>query len=188
MHSRPSAAGRSSKCSRTTTPSAFSGKKRPAYERMLDAVQSGRIDGIVAWHPDRLHRSPRELEDFIDLLEATGCGVGTVQAGDYNLSTATGRQNARIVGVVARGESEHKSDRIRRKLLQNAQEGNSMVERRRPALTGSHWTPSQPLTSAQPQTCSWLAARSSPSSATERGGVHQHNRRCVERCHLSGQC
>ena len=40
-----------------------------AYERMLAAVESGSIDAIVTWHNDRLHRSPRELEAFIDLVE-----------------------------------------------------------------------------------------------------------------------
>ena len=42
---------------------------RRAYERMLAAAESGGIDAIVTWHNDRLHRSPRELEAFIDLVE-----------------------------------------------------------------------------------------------------------------------
>jgi hypothetical protein len=41
---------------------------------------------VVTWHPDRLHRAPRELEDFVDLVEATGATVATVTAGDTDLS------------------------------------------------------------------------------------------------------
>jgi DNA invertase Pin-like site-specific DNA recombinase len=103
--------------------SAYSGKPRPRYLAMLDAVRSGQVDAIVAWHPDRLHRSPRELEDFIDLLEATGTEVVTVQSGRYDLSTSSGRQVARIVGAVARGESEHKSERVKRKHQQIGEQG-----------------------------------------------------------------
>src|ERR1039458_154791 len=52
--------------------SAYSGKPRPEYRRMLDDLRSGRIDAIVAWHPDRLYRSPRDLEELIDLIDARG--------------------------------------------------------------------------------------------------------------------
>jgi site-specific DNA recombinase len=95
--------------------SAYSGRRRPGYERLLGDLQDGRINAVVAWHPDRLHRSPLELERFIQVVEVTRAKIGTVRAGEYDLSTPSGRMAARIVGAVARGESEHKSDRIRRK-------------------------------------------------------------------------
>lgn len=103
--------------------SAFSGKARPEYARLLADIKSGRLERVVTWHPDRLHRSPKELEAFIDLIEATGCQVDTVQSGRIDLSTPSGRLNARVVGGFARYESEHKSERVRRKLLQNAEAG-----------------------------------------------------------------
>lgn len=105
--------------------SAYSGKPRPQYAALLAAVRAGRIDVIVAWHPDRLHRSPRELEDFIPLLEKHGTAVETVQAGHYDLSTPSGRMIARQLGAVARYESEHKSERVRRALQQNSEKGLS---------------------------------------------------------------
>lgn len=37
-------------------------------ERMLAAIESRWVDAIATWHNDRLHRSPRELEAFIDLV------------------------------------------------------------------------------------------------------------------------
>jgi site-specific DNA recombinase len=105
--------------------SAYSGKTRPGYTQLLDAVRGGLIDGIVAWHPDRLHRSPRELEDFLSLVEQHGVQVETVRAGKWDLSTPSGRMTARILGSVARGESEHKSDRVRRALEQRATMGRA---------------------------------------------------------------
>ncbi len=103
--------------------SAYSGKPRPDYLRLLEAVRGGLVDGIVAWHPDRLHRSPRELEDFLILVEQHDLTVETVRAGKWDLSTPSGRMTARILGSVARGESEHKSDRVRRALEQRAEMG-----------------------------------------------------------------
>lgn len=103
--------------------SAFKGKVRPAYEEMMAAVERGDLDAVVAWHPDRLHRSPKELERFIDTVEAASVRVATVQGGEYDLSTASGRMTARIVGAVARHESEHKGERSRRKHQELAEAG-----------------------------------------------------------------
>jgi site-specific DNA recombinase len=103
--------------------SAYSGKARPAYQRLLADIEAGNVEAVVAWHPDRLHRSPVELEAFIDLVERSGVGVETVQAGRVDLATPSGRMNARMLGTVARYESEHKSDRIRRKHRELAEAG-----------------------------------------------------------------
>jgi site-specific DNA recombinase len=103
--------------------SAYRGKGRPGYDRLLDALRGAAIGGVVAWHPDRLHRSPAELETFIDVVEATGAVVATVQSGEVDLATASGRMVARIVGAVARHESEHKAERQKRKALELAQAG-----------------------------------------------------------------
>src|SRR5690625_3961401 len=51
--------------------SAYSGTPRPEYQRLLEAISTGRVDTVIAWHNDRLHRSPKELEHFIDLIEET---------------------------------------------------------------------------------------------------------------------
>jgi site-specific DNA recombinase len=112
--------------------SAYSGKPRPQYEAMLDALRGRNGNAVLAWHPDRLHRSPRELESFIDLIELTKAKVQTCRAGEYDLSTPSGRMTARVVGAVARGESEHKSDRVRAKLKQNADMGKVAGGKNRP--------------------------------------------------------
>jgi site-specific DNA recombinase len=103
--------------------SASSGKSRRAYERMLIAVEDSRVDAIVTWHNDRLHRSPKELEAFIDLVERSGVRLAVVTGGDYDLTTPDGRLSARIVGAVARKESEDRSRRVRRKHLELAEQG-----------------------------------------------------------------
>jgi site-specific DNA recombinase len=90
---------------------------------MLDDLRSGVVDAVIAWHTDRLHRSPRELEEFIDICEGAGVAVETVRAGPVDLSTPAGRAVARTLGAWARYESEHKAERSRRKALELAQSG-----------------------------------------------------------------
>lgn len=103
--------------------SAYSGKPRPAYRNLLQDAEAGRLDAIVAWHNDRLHRNPSELEEFIDVVERRGLAVQTVRAGTLDLATPAGRMVARMLGAAARYESEHKSDRLRAKHRQIALAG-----------------------------------------------------------------
>jgi DNA invertase Pin-like site-specific DNA recombinase len=102
--------------------SAYSGKPRPQYARMLEEIEAGVVEAILVYHADRLHRHPRELEDFIDLCQRQQVKLATV-TGDVDLSTHDGQLIARIHGAVAKKESDDKSRRIRRKHEELAQEG-----------------------------------------------------------------
>jgi site-specific DNA recombinase len=110
--------------------SAFTGKARPRFEAMKDDIKAGVVNAIVAWAPARLTRHPRELEDLIDLLDAHSIEVATHIAGDYDLSTPGGRLVARIVGAVARQESEEKSERVKLKMGEIATAGGFKGGRR----------------------------------------------------------
>lgn len=103
--------------------SAYSGKPRPAYRRMLDDLRGGFLDAVVVWDLDRLHRQPRELEEFFDLCKAAGVSKLASVSGDVDLSTHDGQFLARILGAVAAKESDDKSRRIRRKKEADAQAG-----------------------------------------------------------------
>lgn len=106
--------------------SAYSGKKRPDYRRMLADLGQGTATVVIAWHTDRLHRSPTELEEYIDLSERRGITTHTCQAGPIDLSTPSGRMVARMLGAVARHESEHKGERVARARRQKALNGEWM--------------------------------------------------------------
>ncbi|MET7347428.1 recombinase family protein [Streptomyces mirabilis] len=89
-------------------------KVRKNYKRMLADMKSGDIDAVIAWHPDRLYRQPRELEDLMDLLDAPDLDIElkTVRTGTIDLSTPDGRMLARIQVAVAKREVEHRQERI----------------------------------------------------------------------------
>ncbi len=103
--------------------SAYSGKPRPRYRAMLEALRAGTASAVIIWHTDRLHRSPRELEEYVDLCERRGITTQTVKAGELDLATPSGRAVARTLGAWARFEVEHKSERTKRAQLQAAQAG-----------------------------------------------------------------
>ncbi|MES9519756.1 recombinase family protein [Streptomyces capoamus] len=103
--------------------SAYSGKPRKDYLEMLQGLEEGDATVVLAWHTDRLHRSPTELEEYIALSERRSVLTHTVQAGLIDLSTPHGRMTARILGAVARQESEHKGARVARKRQQKAKAG-----------------------------------------------------------------
>jgi len=103
--------------------SAYNGHARAAYRRMLEAIKAGDVDSVVVWHLDRLHRHPKELEEFFEACDAAGIKDLASVTGDVDLSTFDGRFMARILGAVARKESDDKSRRTRRKHLELAQAG-----------------------------------------------------------------
>ena len=103
--------------------SAYSGKARPGYEAMMRMIASGRVRHLIAWHQDRLHRNTRELEDFIDIIEAGSVMVETVNGGSHDFRTPNGRMYARMSGVVARNASEQASERIKSKFREKAAAG-----------------------------------------------------------------
>ena len=104
--------------------SAYNGKRRPGFEALLDAMKNGTATGVICWHTDRLYRSMRDLERLIDIADAQRVSIKTVQGGDLDLSTSAGRMVARILGSVARQESEHKGERQVRANMQRAEAGH----------------------------------------------------------------
>lgn len=103
--------------------SAFSGKRRPEYERMLADIRDGLRDAVVVYHVDRLTRRPLELEQFVSVVDAAGVRNVRFVVGDMDLGTGDGLMVARMLGAIAAHESATKSRRVKRKMEQNAEAG-----------------------------------------------------------------
>jgi DNA invertase Pin-like site-specific DNA recombinase len=102
--------------------------RREAYEDLCEDIRNGVIGKLAVWDMDRLHRQPRELEDFIDLAEKHGVELANV-GGDVDLSTPSGRMFARMKGTVAKYEVEQKSARQKAANEERAKDGRAWVER-----------------------------------------------------------
>lgn len=104
--------------------SASSGKARPQYRSMLAAIKAGEVEAVIAWHPDRLYRKLRDLEELIEVAEARAITIRTVRAGEFDLGTPTGKMLARILASVSAGEGDIKADRWRRSVRQRRERGD----------------------------------------------------------------
>jgi DNA invertase Pin-like site-specific DNA recombinase len=112
--------------------SAYSGKERPEYTRMLALLRAGKADVVLCWHTDRLHRDNTELEDYIKVVEPRDILTETVKAGMLDLNTPVGRMVARSLCTIARYESEHRAERVALARERQAREGKYGGGSRRP--------------------------------------------------------
>lgn len=109
--------------------SATARKPRPAYERLLAAVEAGKVDVIVSRHLDRLLRRLAELEHLLAVCEPPGTTIVTAADG-IDTAQDAGRLVARILAAVAQQEVERKSARQRSAVLQAAAQGRWVGGRR----------------------------------------------------------
>jgi len=49
--------------------SAFEPDKRPVFKNMIERIKKGEAQGIIAWHPDRLSRNPKDGAEIIYLID-----------------------------------------------------------------------------------------------------------------------
>ena len=103
--------------------SAYSGKTRPQYRAMLEAIREGEADAVLVWHMDRLHRRPIELEEFADVCTRAGVKDVVTLHGEFDLGTGDGLLVARLMAAVAANESDAKSRRTKRKQRELAERG-----------------------------------------------------------------
>lgn len=59
-----------------------------------------------------MYRRAVDLEEIVNIAEAHQLQIATVASGDVDLSTPTGRMNARIIGAVAQGEVERTQEQV----------------------------------------------------------------------------
>lgn len=112
--------------------SAWSGKRRPAYGRMLADIAEGRRDAVIVWHMDRLHRRPIELEQFADTCTRAGLRDVVTLSGDVDLAHGDGLLMARLLAAVAANESDAKRRRGARKAQEIAESGRPLMGGPRP--------------------------------------------------------
>jgi DNA invertase Pin-like site-specific DNA recombinase len=80
-------------------------KNRPAYERMMERLKDGDVDGIIVVRLDRIGRSVKQLSNLIDVLERNDKKfIATEQSIDTG--TMEGRLLTNILMAIAQFEVE----------------------------------------------------------------------------------
>jgi DNA invertase Pin-like site-specific DNA recombinase len=110
--------------------SAAGKKTRPGFERLLQALEGGSAQVVIAWALDRLTRNRRDTLRLIEVCQKQNATIALVRGSDLDMSTPSGRLTADLLAAVARSEIETKSDRQKRAHLQAAEQGRRVTGRR----------------------------------------------------------
>lgn len=97
-------------------------RKRPGWDRLIDAMRDGRFRNVIVYHPDRLMRQPRDLEELLTISDEHGITLHG-QANRRDLSDPDDRFFLRIEVAHACRSSDDTSRRIKDKLADRARDG-----------------------------------------------------------------
>jgi site-specific DNA recombinase len=103
--------------------SAFNGKRRPGFEKLVAAIERGEVNVVACWHTDRLYRSLGDLLRLVTVGTPRNLVIKPVTGPELDLSTPTGKAIAQILASIAEMESAHKAERQVLANVQRAQRG-----------------------------------------------------------------
>jgi len=103
--------------------SAYSGRARPEWDRMLAELAAGTVTNVIAWANDRLYRRTRDQLDLMEAVRLAGGTIATVKDGEIDPSSAEGRMRMGLLANVAEFESARKAERVARAAEQRAASG-----------------------------------------------------------------
>jgi DNA invertase Pin-like site-specific DNA recombinase len=103
--------------------SAAGKRVRPAFDAMLDRIETGQVDVVLAWMMDRLHRNRRDELRLIEALQKHKVLLSFARGSDLDVTTPMGEQMADFMAMQARAEIRIKGDRQRRAQQQRAEKG-----------------------------------------------------------------
>ncbi len=95
---------------------------RPKFRAMLEDIQKGKYEGIIAWHPDRLARNMKEAGEIIDLLDKKI--IKDLQFPSFTFENNTaGKMLLGISFVLSKQYSDKLSDDVSRGVRRSILEG-----------------------------------------------------------------
>jgi DNA invertase Pin-like site-specific DNA recombinase len=95
---------------------------RPALQRLLNDVRSGKVDVIVVYKVDRLTRSLADFAKLVELFDQHNVSFVSVTQ-QFNTTTSMGRLTLNVLLSFAQFEREVTSERIRDKIAASKRKG-----------------------------------------------------------------
>lgn len=105
-------------------------RKRDGWNAMLEAARRGEVSHIIAYHPDRLMRQPRDLEELLTIADERGITLHG-EANHRDLSDPDDRFMLRIEVAHACRSSDDTSRRLLAAMEDRARDGKPHAGRRR---------------------------------------------------------
>ncbi len=95
---------------------------RTEFRRMIEGLKTGKYDGIIAWHPDRLARNMKDAGEVIDLLDKNV--IQDLQFVSFTFdNTVSGKMTLGITFVLSKEYSDKLSENIDRGNRRSLEEG-----------------------------------------------------------------
>jgi len=96
--------------------------ERPALQRLLADIQSGRVDLVVVYKVDRLTRSLADFAKIVEVLDGHGASFVSITQ-QFNTTTSMGRLTLNMLLSFAQFEREVTGERIRDKIAASKRKG-----------------------------------------------------------------
>jgi site-specific DNA recombinase len=96
--------------------------ERPALQRLLADIRTGKVDVIVVYKVDRLTRSLADFAKLVELFDGHGVSFVSVTQ-QFNTTTSMGRLTLNVLLSFAQFEREVTSERIRDKIAASKRKG-----------------------------------------------------------------
>ena len=109
---------------------------RPALQRLLEDVRSGKIDVIVVYKVDRLTRSLADFAKLVELFDEHNVSFVSVTQ-QFNTTTSMGRLTLNVLLSFAQFEREVTSERIRDKISASKRKGYTLLKQNKPTASRS---------------------------------------------------
>ena len=95
---------------------------RPRFKEMIEGLKTGKYDGVITWHPDRLARNIKDAGEIIDLLDKHI--IKDLKFVSFSFeNTTSGKMLLGITFVMSKEYSDKLSDDIMRGNQRSADEG-----------------------------------------------------------------
>jgi site-specific DNA recombinase len=86
---------------------------RPVFRKLIQAIEAGRYDAIISWHPDRLARNMKDAGEIIDLIDRNIIKDMRFARAHFE-NTPNGKMTLGISFVLSKHYSEHLSESVNR--------------------------------------------------------------------------
>ncbi len=114
-------------------------RKRAGWDALLEALHAGRVRHVIAYHPDRLMRQPRDLEELLTISDERNITLHG-EANQRDLSDPDDRFFLRIEVAHACRSSDDTSRRQKAAMVDRARDGRPHGGKRRYGYTADGMT------------------------------------------------
>lgn len=101
---------------------------RPAINRLIGDIESGKVNNVLVFKVDRLTRSTKNLLELVELFEDCSCSFNSLTE-SIDTETPSGRMFLKIIGIFAEFERENLATRLRLGFERKVKEGYTLASK-----------------------------------------------------------